>query len=103
MNNVHIFENVGLKCKTENNKIIILKTLVGYNNFQDSQVGSSVPYLIRNVAQNKYEVGVGELGKDENGKSIFFCQVAKIYDYVNDDGYNNMGDWIEKAAKEAGR
>lgn len=64
MNNVHIFENVGLKCKTENNKIILLKTLVGYNNFQDSQVGSSVPYLIRNVAQNKYEVGVGELGKD---------------------------------------
>ena len=25
------------------------------------------------------------------------------YDWVNDDGYNNMGDWIEAAAKAAGR
>ncbi len=25
------------------------------------------------------------------------------YDWVNDDGYNNMGDWIESAAKAAGR
>ena len=27
----------------------------------------------------------------------------KIYDWVADDGFNNLGDWIEKAAKEAGR
>lgn len=26
-----------------------------------------------------------------------------VYDWVNDDGYNNMGDWIEKAAKAAGK
>ena len=25
------------------------------------------------------------------------------YDWVNDDGYNNMGNWIEAAAKKAGR
>ncbi len=25
------------------------------------------------------------------------------YDWVNDDGYNNMGNWIEKAANDAGR
>lgn len=25
------------------------------------------------------------------------------YDWVDDDGYNNMGDWIEAAAKAAGR
>jgi hypothetical protein len=25
------------------------------------------------------------------------------YDWINDDGYNNMGNWIEKAAKDAGR
>lgn len=28
---------------------------------------------------------------------------ANLYDWVNDDGYNNLGDWIEKAAKQAGR
>ncbi|MDL1988869.1 MAG: TIR domain-containing protein [Deltaproteobacteria bacterium] len=26
-----------------------------------------------------------------------------VYDWVNDDGYKNMGDWIEKAAKAAGK
>ncbi|MBW2739840.1 MAG: TIR domain-containing protein [Deltaproteobacteria bacterium] len=27
----------------------------------------------------------------------------KFYLWNNDDGYKNMGDWIEKAAKDAGR
>ncbi len=27
----------------------------------------------------------------------------KFYLWNKDDGYNNMGDWIEKAAKDAGR
>lgn len=26
-----------------------------------------------------------------------------VYDWVDDDGYNKMGDWIEKAAKDAGK
>jgi hypothetical protein len=26
-----------------------------------------------------------------------------VYDWVNDDGYKNMGNWIEKAAKDAGK
>jgi hypothetical protein len=28
---------------------------------------------------------------------------AKVYDWKNDDGYNNLGDWIEEAAKQVGR
>jgi len=28
---------------------------------------------------------------------------AKVYDWKNDDGYNNLGDWIGEAAKQAGR
>lgn len=27
----------------------------------------------------------------------------KIYDWVDDDGYNNFSSWVEKAAKQAGR
>jgi len=49
------------------------------------------------------ETSFGELGKDENGESVYFYQVAKIYDYVDDDGYNELGDWIEKAAKDIGK
>lgn len=33
------------------------------------------------------------------GKTITY----PVYDWVNDDGYNNLGDWIEKAAKDAGK
>ena len=27
----------------------------------------------------------------------------RIYDWVEDDGYKNLGDWIEKSAKQAGK
>lgn len=40
----------------------------------------------------------GELGKDKNGNSIYFHNIAKEYCYVDDDGYKNLGSWIEKAA-----
>lgn len=36
----------------------------------------------------------------ENGNYIFFDDIADgIYDYVDDDGYNNLDKWVEKAAK----
>jgi hypothetical protein len=37
--------------------------------------------------------------KDKDGKVVTY----PVYDWVADDGYNNMGNWIEKAAKAAGR
>jgi hypothetical protein len=40
----------------------------------------------------------GELGKDANGNSVYFFQIAKVYDWVGDDGYKNLGTWIENAA-----
>ena len=46
----------------------------------------------------KGETTFGELGKDNKGNSVYFFQVAKIYDYVDDDGYRNLGKWIEDAA-----
>jgi len=33
----------------------------------------------------------------------YFFERFKTYDWVDDDGYNNMGKWIEAAAKTAGR
>lgn len=36
------------------------------------------------------------------GKSYQFSGIT-IYDWVDDDGYNNLGNWVEKAAKEVGR
>ena len=36
-----------------------------------------------------------------NGKS--FTAIYRTYDWVRDDGYNNIGAWIESAARAAGR
>lgn len=41
----------------------------------------------------------GELGKGSDGNIIYFHNVAKEYDYVDNDGYNNLGKWIENAIK----
>lgn len=59
------------------------------------------------------DIGNGLLGinisliNDLDGKTTELCgRIPKGYDFYNwygDDGYHNMGDWIEKAAKAAGR
>lgn len=33
----------------------------------------------------------------------YFYERFETYDWVDNDGYNNMGKWIEEAAKKAGR
>lgn len=45
----------------------------------------------------------GEIGKDSNGNAVYFSSAYTTYDWKDDDGYNNMGKWIEAAAKKAGR
>ena len=57
----------------------------------------------KGLKSNKGTNEFGEIGKDANGKSVYFSVNYLCYDWVNDDGYNNMGDWIEKAAEDAGR
>ena len=47
----------------------------------------------------KGDTTFGELGKDKAGNPIYFFQIAKTYDYIDDNGYKNLGDWIEAAAK----
>ena len=59
------------------------------------------------------EIGNGLLGidvskiKDLQGDTSERCgkipEGYKFYLWNNEDGYINMGDWIEKAAKDAGR
>ncbi|ELM3617456.1 TIR domain-containing protein [Aeromonas sobria] len=40
---------------------------------------------------------------EKNGRKVLFSEMYATYDWVNDDGYNNLATWIEKAAKAAGR
>lgn len=45
----------------------------------------------------------GEIGKDASGNPVYFSIGYPCYDWVDNDGYNNLGSWIEAAAKKAGK
>jgi len=45
----------------------------------------------------------GVIGKDKDGDNVYFWQLYPTYDWVDDDGYEKLGKWVEKAAKKAGR
>jgi hypothetical protein len=35
------------------------------------------------------------------GQKVFFNQLYSTYDWMSDSGYDNLGTWIEKAARDA--
>ena len=37
----------------------------------------------------------------KNGQKIYYSSLYSTYDWVNDCGYDNLGTWIEKAARDA--
>ncbi len=45
----------------------------------------------------------GAIDVDAKGESVYFWQLYPTYDWVNDNGYNNLSEWVESAAKKAGR
>lgn len=44
----------------------------------------------------------GIIGKDKDGNNVYFKDYNTYYWY-GDYGYENFGDWVEKAAKDAGK
>jgi antiphage defense system Thoeris ThsB-like protein len=38
-----------------------------------------------------------------DGKKLLLSEIYPTYDWVNDNGRENLGGWIETAAKKAGR
>ena len=44
----------------------------------------------------------GKIGEND-GKDVYFSNGFRIYDWIDDKGYDNLGTWIEQAAKEVGR
>lgn len=45
----------------------------------------------------------GVIGKDSQGNDVYFSSEYTTYDWVNDNGMNNLGSWIETAAQAVGR
>jgi PKD repeat protein len=40
---------------------------------------------------------------ERDGREVYFSELYPNYDWVNDNGYSNIGSWIETAAKKAGK
>jgi hypothetical protein len=38
-----------------------------------------------------------------NGQKVLLSSIYPTYDWVNNSGYSNMGNWIEDAAEKAGK
>ena len=60
MSNVHVFENIGYQCITNDN-IVLKNVLPNYQEFKAENVDAYVPYLIRENTTKKYEVGIAQL------------------------------------------
>ena len=44
------------------------------------------------------------IGHYQDNSPAYFDKLCDgIYDYVQEDGYTNLGKWVEKAAKEKGK
>lgn len=51
----------------------------------------------------KGDTSFGPIFTSPNDNKKYFYERFLTYDWVDDYGYNHFGDWIEKAAKDAGR
>jgi Cft2 family RNA processing exonuclease len=66
---------------------------IDIHRIKDPQTGTDI--------QGKNPLNYWSVEKD--GRKVYFSEMYETYDWVNDDGYNNLSFWIEKAAKAAGR
>lgn len=86
------------------------RNYVGYEITQSHKKGNGLLGLYihnmkdvngKNDAKGKNPLSNWKVERD--GKSVLLSDIYTTYDWVNDDGRNKMGDWIEAAAKKAGR
>jgi len=40
---------------------------------------------------------------EKDGRRIYFSEIYPVYDWVSDNGIENLGKWVEEAAKKTGR
>ena len=83
---------------------------VGYEIKQSNDKGNGMlgVYIhnLRDVNKQTDAKGTNPLSNwqiERDGKNVLLTDIFPTYDWVNDDGYNKMSDWIEAAAKKAVR
>ena len=74
-------------------------TVTGDNVSWKEKIGEAWPAYTEVPTMKLSEVAYNLGGLDNHT----FSHLFPIYDWVNNDGYNNLGSWVENAAKQAGR
>lgn len=44
-----------------------------------------------------------QLYTERDGKRVLLSEIYPVYDWVYDEGFENFADWVEDAARQAGR
>jgi MTH538 TIR-like domain (DUF1863) len=83
---------------------------VGYEIKESHKLGKGMlgiyVHNIKDVKGNTDSKGVNPFTNyqvERDGKKVLLSDLCPTYDWVNEDGRNNVGTWIEAAAKKAGR
>jgi hypothetical protein len=58
---------------------------------------------VSSKADTKGTNPLGDWHVERGGKKVLLSDIYPIYEWVSDEGYKNLGDWIEAAAKKAGK
>lgn len=67
---MNIYDNIGCSFEFTNNQIVLTGPLPGYLTLDDKHVGSEVPYLARNIQNNRIDFEVGVAHVEKYGNSI---------------------------------
>lgn len=57
----------------------------------------------RGEIASKGDNSFGDIFTSRYDNKKYFFERFSTYDWVDDDGYNNLGKWVEAAAKQAGK
>ena len=83
---------------------------VGYEIVQSHNKGNGMLGIyihnVKNTDSNTDSKGKNPFANwqiEKDGKKILLSEIYPTYDWVNDDGRNKLADWVEVAAKKAGR
>jgi hypothetical protein len=74
----------------------------GKNPFNEYLVSDS-GRLVTPCTTTEHFLGTFLRDGQQDGRFSRLKDQIKVYDWKNDDGYNNFGDWVEEAAQNAGR
>lgn len=93
---MQIFDNIGCSFDVNNNKdIVILGPLPGYNTLSHNHIGSTIPYLARNIispSNVQWEIGVGLVEQNGSGIVIKNRKVVSSSSNNNDVTFSNQGN-----------